>query len=88
MPEGAVQASERGFIAYAVEDGKARVRPIEIGLRTGTGVVEILSGLKAGETVVIEGSDRLGARAVAVAERGPSRKPTRGRRRRPARSAP
>ena len=60
VPEGAVQASEQGFIAYAVEDGKARVRPIEIGLRTGTGVVEILSGLKAGETVVIEGSDRLG----------------------------
>ena len=49
VPEGAVQASERGFIAYAVEDGKARVRPIEIGLRTGTGVVEILSGLKPGE---------------------------------------
>ncbi len=31
----------------------------QIGLRTGTGVVEILSGVKAGETVVIEGSDRL-----------------------------
>jgi len=59
VPEGAVQASERGFIAYAVEGGKARVRPIGIGLRTGTGVVEILSGLKAGDTVVTEGSDRL-----------------------------
>lgn len=69
VPEGAVQASERGFIAYVVEDGRARVRPIEIGLRTGTGVVEILSGLKAGEPVVIEGSDRLGE-GVAVAEPG------------------
>jgi RND family efflux transporter MFP subunit len=87
VPEGAVQASERGFIAYAVEDGKARVRPIEIGLRTGTGVVEILSGLKPGEMVVIEGSDRLGE-GVAVAEAGanpegkPAGAPT------PARSAP
>jgi multidrug efflux system membrane fusion protein len=69
VPEGAVQASERGFIAYVVEEGKARVRPIEIGLRTGTGVVEILTGLKAGEPVVIEGSDRLGE-GVAVAEPG------------------
>ncbi len=59
VPEGAIQASERGFITYAVEDGKARLKPIQIGLRTGTGVVEILSGLSAGETVVVEGSDRL-----------------------------
>ena len=59
IPEGAVQASERGFVTYVVEGGKARLREIEIGLRTGTGVVEILSGLKPQETVVIEGSDRL-----------------------------
>jgi membrane fusion protein, multidrug efflux system len=59
VPEGAVQASEQGFVTYVVDDGKARLRPIEIGLRTGTGIVEILSGVKARETVVIEGSDRL-----------------------------
>jgi multidrug efflux pump subunit AcrA (membrane-fusion protein) len=35
------------------------LRPIQLGLRTGTGVVEILSGLKVGESVVTEGSDRL-----------------------------
>jgi len=59
IPEGAIQASERGFVTYVVENGAARLRPIQQGLRTGTGVVEILSGLKPGETVVIEGSDRL-----------------------------
>ena len=59
VPESAVQASEQGFVSYVVQDGKAMVRPIRIGLRTGTGVVEILSGLKAGDTVVVEGSDRL-----------------------------
>ena len=59
VPEGAVQASEQGFVTYVVENGKARLRPIEIGLRTGTGVVEILSGVKPQEMVVIEGSDRL-----------------------------
>lgn len=74
VPEGAVQASERGFVAYAVEGGKARARPVQIGLRTGTGVVEILSGLKAGETVVIEGSDRLadGAPVQTPASSAPS----------------
>ncbi len=65
VPETAVQASERGFITFAVEDGKARVRPVQIGLRTGGGNVEILSGLKPGETVIYEGSDRL-ADGVAV----------------------
>lgn len=59
VPEGAIQASEQGFVTYVVEDGKARLRPIQQGLRTGTGTVEILSGLKPGETVVTEGSDRL-----------------------------
>jgi multidrug efflux system membrane fusion protein len=59
VPEGAIQASERGFVAYVVESGQAKLRPVQIGLRTGTGVVEILSGVKAGDVVVIEGSDRI-----------------------------
>lgn len=59
VPEGAIQASERGFVAYAVEEGKARVKAVKIGLRTGTGVVEILSGVAPGDSVVVEGSDRL-----------------------------
>ncbi len=59
VPEGAIQASEQGFVTYVLEGGQARLRPIQQGLRTGDGVVEILSGLKPGETVVTEGSDRL-----------------------------
>jgi RND family efflux transporter MFP subunit len=59
VPEGAIQASERGFIAYAVEDGKAKLKPVQIGLRTGAGSVEVVTGLAAGDTVVVEGSDRL-----------------------------
>jgi len=59
IPEGAIQASERGFVTYVVENGTAKLRPIQQGLRTGAGIVEILSGLKPGETVVTEGSDRL-----------------------------
>lgn len=59
IPESAIQASERGFVTFVVENDTAKLRPIQQGLRTGTGVVEILSGLKPGETVVTEGSDRL-----------------------------
>ena len=59
VPERAVQASEQGFVAYAVEGGKARVRKVAIGVRTGDGAVEILGGLKPGEIVVVEGNDRV-----------------------------
>jgi len=59
VPESAIQASERGFVTYVVKQNTARLRPVGLGLRTGTGVVEILSGLEAGEVVVSEGSDRL-----------------------------
>ena len=65
VPESAVQASERGFVVYVVEGGRARQRPVQIGLRTGDGSVEIPSGLETGEIVVVEGSDRL-ADGIAV----------------------
>jgi len=69
VPETSIQASERGFISYVLEDGKAKLRPVQLGLRTGGGGVEILSGLKAGEIVITEGSDRL-ADGVAVRAMG------------------
>jgi RND family efflux transporter MFP subunit len=59
VPESAVLASERGFVVYVVRDGKAKEQAVKIGLRTGDGTVEILSGLAGGETIVTEGSDRL-----------------------------
>ena len=71
VPERAVQASERGFVTHVVEDGKARARKVEIGVRTGDGGVEILGGLKPGEIVVVEGNDRV-ADGVAVTVAGAS----------------
>jgi len=46
-------------VVYVVEKGIAKERPVKIGMRTGDGSVEILSGLRASETIVTEGSDRL-----------------------------
>jgi multidrug efflux system membrane fusion protein len=59
VPEAAIQASEQGFVTYVVQEETARLRPVQLGLRTGTGIVEVLEGVKAGDTVVTEGSDRL-----------------------------
>jgi len=59
VPETAIQASDRGFVAFVIVDGKAVVRQVEIGPRTGGGEVEILTGLNPGETIVFEGSDRI-----------------------------
>jgi multidrug efflux system membrane fusion protein len=59
VPEGSVQDSEQGFVAYIVDKETARLQSVQIGLRTEEGDVEILAGLEPGQTVVIEGSDRL-----------------------------
>jgi multidrug efflux system membrane fusion protein len=69
VPETAVRPSERGFLAFVVEDGVARERVLELGLRTADGQVEIRSGLAVGEQLVVRGSEALseGAR-VHVAE--------------------
>lgn len=77
VPERAVQASEQGFVTYVVEEGKARARKVEIGVRTGDGGVEILGGLKAGEIVVVEGNDRV-ADGIAVTVPGASAAPAGG----------
>ena len=77
VPEGAVQASERGFVAYVVNEGKARQKAIQLGLRTGDGSVEILNGLEIGEMVVTQGSDRLAdGMAVEAVAGGPARTDT------------
>jgi membrane fusion protein (multidrug efflux system) len=78
VPESAIQASEQGFVAYAVEGGQTRLRPIQLGLRTGTGIVEILSGLKPGETVVTEGSDRLADGILVEVVTGTEPRPAEG----------
>lgn len=59
VPETAVRPSAEGFLAYVVEEGVARKRVLQIGLRTGDGRVEVLEGIKPGETLVIRGGEAL-----------------------------
>lgn len=74
IPQTAVRPSERGFLAFVVQDGVAHERVLEIGLRTPEGLVEVRSGLRPGEPLVVRGAEALrdGAEVrVAGAAPGP-----------------
>jgi len=58
-PETAIRPSERGFLAFVVEGDVARPRVLQLGLRTPDGLVEVKSGLKPGEQLVIRGAEAL-----------------------------
>jgi multidrug efflux pump subunit AcrA (membrane-fusion protein) len=59
IPQTAIRPSERGFLAFVVEDGTARERVVTLGLRTADGRVEVRSGLSAGEPLVVRGAEAL-----------------------------
>lgn len=59
IPVSAVRPSERGFIAFVVEGDKAVERILTLGMKSADGQVEVLSGLKVGEVLVVRGSEAL-----------------------------
>jgi multidrug efflux system membrane fusion protein len=59
VPVSAVRPSERGFIAYVIEGDKAVERVLTLGMRSPDGRVEVLSGLKSGESLVVRGAEAL-----------------------------
>jgi membrane fusion protein (multidrug efflux system) len=67
VPEDAVQPLRTANVVWAVADGKAHRRVVQLGVRT-QGVVEILSGVQAGEQVVVGGLERM-AEGMPVAAR-------------------
>jgi RND family efflux transporter MFP subunit len=84
IPETAVRASEKGFISFVVDGDVAHERVVTVGMRTAEGMVEVRSGLQAGELLVVRGGEALKdgvkvrvdapqAPAAAPAEPGPAR---------------
>jgi multidrug efflux system membrane fusion protein len=59
IPQTAVRPSERGFLAYVIEDGKAKERVLTLGMRTTDGRVEVREGVKPGEKLVVRGAEAL-----------------------------
>jgi multidrug efflux system membrane fusion protein len=75
IPQTAVRPSERGFLAYVVEGDVARERELTLGQRTADGRVEVRSGVRPGEQLVVRGGEALrdGAKVrVAAGGRGAS----------------
>ena len=54
----ALVQGQGGWVVYVVQDGAAQLRPVTIGAASGARI-EILSGLEAGEWVVVRGNERL-----------------------------
>jgi membrane fusion protein (multidrug efflux system) len=59
IPEDAVQPLRTANVVWVVANGKASRRVVQLGARS-QGVVEILSGVKPGELVVVGGLERMG----------------------------
>lgn len=76
VPEASVVLRPAGDVVYAVDGGKVQQRVVKIGLRQ-QGLVEILEGLKAGETVAVDGAAYLtdGAEVKIQSTATESRKP-------------
>jgi HlyD family secretion protein len=70
VPASAAFRSEGGWAVFVAENGRMRLRPVTIGHRNDA-AVEVLSGLRAGERVLLHPSERVrdGAR---YAERAPA----------------
>jgi membrane fusion protein (multidrug efflux system) len=67
VPEDAVQPLRTANVVWAVVDGKASRRVVELGTRA-QGIVEIVSGVRPGELVVVGGLERM-AEGMPVAPR-------------------
>lgn len=59
IPQIAIRPSERGFLAFVIEDSVARERVLSLGLRSESGFVEVRSGLSEGELLVVRGAEAL-----------------------------
>lgn len=69
VPEQSVVLRPAGKVVYAIADGKALQRIVETGTKQ-SGMIEIVKGVQAGETVALDGAGFLSSGAgVAIQER-------------------
>ncbi len=59
IPQTAARPSERGFLAYVIVGDVAHEHTLQLGLHTPEGMVEVKSGLNAGDMLVTRGVEAL-----------------------------
>jgi RND family efflux transporter MFP subunit len=59
IPRSAARATDHGYVAYVVEAEIAHERQLTLGMSTRDGWVEVRSGLKAGDALVVHGAEAL-----------------------------
>ncbi|MFY9398784.1 MAG: HlyD family efflux transporter periplasmic adaptor subunit, partial [Desulfomonilia bacterium] len=70
VPAGALFRTEEGWAAFAVEGGRASLRSVTVGMRSGL-KVQVIEGLKEGQTVIVhpDASIEKGVRVSPLEER-------------------
>lgn len=71
VPEQSVVLRPAGKVVYVIDDGKAAQRVVTTGFKND-GMIEILSGLQAGETVALDGAGFLSDGAAVNVQAAPS----------------
>ena len=66
VPEQSIVPQGEQLFVYVIEDGKAAIRPVQLGLRQ-SGRVEIVSGVKPGDVVITAGVQKIGPGAPVMA---------------------
>lgn len=84
IPRFATRATDHGYVVYVVENDVAQERVITLGMSTKDGWVEVRTGLKDGEWIVVRGAEALtpGARVrgtkLSSLDAGAAPEPDRG----------
>jgi RND family efflux transporter MFP subunit len=59
IPRFATRATDHGYVTYVVENDVAQERVVTLGMSTKDGWVEVRSGLKDGDWIVVRGAEAL-----------------------------
>ncbi len=59
VPRAAVRATDHGYVGYVVDGDVAHERVVTLGMSSKDGSVEVRTGLKPGEKIVIRGAEAL-----------------------------
>lgn len=59
IPRTAARATDHGYVAYVINGDVAKEHPLTLGMSTKDGWVEVRSGIKAGDQLVVRGAEAL-----------------------------